>query len=344
MTKIDPPIFEAVESDDLSEVRQHIAEESDIDERNLINETPLIRAASYGYLDIVVYLCEEGANIDAQYDAGNTPLIVACWHGHLDVVKFLVNRGANVQVKNKGGDDAVTWAAEHGHLEIVKFLIEHGAIPNTKALGCACEFGTAVEVVSYLLDLGVGLEPESGDDFTPLVGASYQGHTDVMNVLIRAGADLHVDDDAPLEWAAHFDQLGSVECLLTAGADPNSRLGRESTALTAAVTDARTNRHKIINALLDAGADVNHGRMDGATALHEAAETGQVDVIQILVARGADVAAPTKAGDTPAITAAKSGQLNALYCLAELGANLNHQNAKGETARSIVMDMVASLG
>ena len=96
-------------------------------------------------------------------------------------------------------------------------------------------------------------------------------------------------------------------------------------------------------ALLDAGADVNRGRTDGATALHEAAETGQVDVIRILMERGAEVAAETDRGDTPAIAAARCGQLTALHCLAELGADLDHRNADGQTARSIVTEMVASL-
>ena len=343
MAKTDHPLFAAVENGDLSAVQRHIAAGGDIDARNSINETPLIWAASCGHLDIVDYLCAKGAHIDAQYDAGNTPLIVASWHGHLPVVRYLVSRGADIHIKNKGGDDALTWAAEHGHLEIVEFLVEHGAIPSTRALGCASEFGTAVETVEYLLQKGVAPEPESHDGFTPLVGASYQGHMDVMDVLIRAGADIHVDDDAPLEWATLFDQLGSVQYLLAAGADPNARHGRESTALTSAVTEHHPNRHKIISALLDAGADVNHGRTDGATALHEAAETGQVDVIRMLVTRGADVSAVTDVGDTPAIAAARAGQLNALCCLSESGADLDHPNAKGETARSILNDALASL-
>ena len=341
--RIDHPIFETVRMGDLSEVKRHIADGVDVDVRTSINETSLIWAASCGHLDIVRYLVENGARIDAQYDAGNTPLIVASWHGHLDVVEFLVGKGADLHIKNKGGDDAVTWAAEHGHLEIVKFLVEHGAVLSNRTLGCACEFGTAVETVKYLLERGVDLEPKTDDRFTPLVGASYQGHTDVIDLLVKAGANIHVDDDAPLEWAALFDQWGSVKCLLDAGADPDSRLGRESTALTAAVTDARPDRVKIINALLNAGADVNRGRSDGATALHEAAETGQVDVIKILVERGADVSAETDQGDTPAITAARFGQLAALCCLAELGADLDHRNADGQTARSIVTEMVASL-
>ena len=316
-----------------------------------MNETHhlIFEAAAGGDLSRIKYLVEQGADVDAQHDSGNTALIIAAWHGHREVVKYLVSKGANIHIKNKGGDDAVSWAAEHGHLAIVRFLVEHGADPNSKnvkggtPLTHACEFGAAVETVEYLLGRSVDLEPRADDGFTPLVAAAYQGHTDIIDVLIEAGANIHVDDDAPLEWAALFDQLGSVECLLAAGADPDSRLGRASTALIAAVTDARPNRDKIINALLDSGADVNRGRSDSATALHEAAETGQVDVIKLLVERGADVAVATDQGDTPVIVAARSGQLAALCCLAELGADLDHKNANGQTARRIVTAMMSSL-
>ena len=73
--RTDHPIFEAARMEDLSEVKRHIADGADVDVRTSIKETPLIWAASFGYLDIVEYLAENGADIDAQYDAGNTPLI-----------------------------------------------------------------------------------------------------------------------------------------------------------------------------------------------------------------------------------------------------------------------------
>ena len=109
------------------------------------------------------------------------------------------------------------------------------------------------------------------------------------------------------------------------------------------MADARLNRTKIINALLDAGVDVNRGRKDGATALHEAAETGQVDLITLLIERGANVSAATESGDTPAITAARHGQLAALRCLGDLGADLDHPNAEGATARALATEMMAAL-
>ncbi len=212
------------------------------------------------------------------------------------------------------------------------------------ALTSVCEWGQAIEVVKYLIAQGAEIEARADrDGFSPLVAAAYQGHTDIIDLLVKAGANIHVDDDAPLEWATLFDQWGSARSLLAVGADPDSRLNRESTALTSAVTDARPNRTKIINALLDAGVDVNRGRKDGATALHEAASTGQVDLITLLIERGANVSAATESGDTPAITAARHGQLAALRCLGDLGADLDHPNAEGATARALATEMMAAL-
>lgn len=339
----DHRLFEAVLAGDMSSVQRLLADGVDVNSRQQGGGTPLILAAGEGRLDLTCCLVEHGADVDAQYDAGNTALIEASANGHLDVVKYLVEKGADVHIREAECESPLEWAAGHGHLDVVTFLIEQGAKINTALTG-ACEWGQAVGVAKYLIAQGADLEaPGASEGFTPLVAAAYQGHIDVIDILVKAGANIHVDDDAPLEWAALFDQLGSVCSLLAAGANPDSRLSRESTALTAAISDPRPNRAKIISALLDAGADVNRGRSNGATALHEAAETGQSNIIRLLVERGADVSTATETGDTPAIAAARHGQLAALRCLGDLGADLDRPNAEGETARSLATDMMAAL-
>jgi len=294
----DHTIFEAVLAGDMSCVQRLLADGVDVNIRQQGGGTPLILAASEGRLDLTCYLVEHGADVDAQYDAGNTALIEASANGHLDVVKYLVEKGADVHIRENECESPLEWAAGHGHLDVVKFLVSRGARINGvaenggTALTSVCEWGQAIEVVKYLIAQGAEIEARADrDGFSPLVAAAYQGHTDIIDLLVKAGANIHVDDDAPLEWATLFDQRGSVRSLLAVGADPDSRLNRESTALTSAVTDARPNRTKIINALLDTGVDVNRGRKDGATALHEAASTGQVDLITLLIERGANVSA-----------------------------------------------------
>jgi len=339
------PVFEAVERGDLARVQRSIAEGADVDVRGRWNSTPLIMAAWDGHLDIVTYLTQQGADLDAQYDAGNSALIVAAWHGHLEVAQYLVGQGADIHVKNKGGHTALTWAAEHGHLEIVKLLVEHGADVNgAEALTAVCEWGQAVEVVKYLIGKGAELEARADrDGFTPLVAAAYRGNTDVVQALLAAGADPHVDHGAPLEWAALFDQVGAVECLLAAGAQADEKLGHDNTALVSAASHRPDERAKVVSALLEAGADVNGRGAEGVTPLHAAAQSGRLDIVELLLDRGADVAIEDDKTNTPVLTAAEAGHLKVVCLLVQRGADLDHRNRDGKSARSILAGMMESI-
>lgn len=79
----------------------------------------LISASAYGHLDIVIYLCELGANVHTENDRA---VIEASEYGYLDIVKYLCElRGANMHADN---DYAVNMAAENCHVEVVKYLCE----------------------------------------------------------------------------------------------------------------------------------------------------------------------------------------------------------------------------
>jgi ankyrin repeat protein len=53
--------------------------------------TPLMEAASGGYVDIVKLLKSHGAEVNAQTEAGNTALTYAACGGYEDVVEVLVS-------------------------------------------------------------------------------------------------------------------------------------------------------------------------------------------------------------------------------------------------------------
>lgn len=244
----------------------------------------------------------------------------------------------------------MSWAAEHGHLEIVKLLVEHGADVNGAvlnggtALTAACEWGGHVEVVKYLISEGADLEPRAArDGFTPLVAAAYQGHTDLVKFLVACGADIHVDHGTPLEWAALFDQVGAVEALLDAGAEPDEKLGHDNTALISAASRRPDQRVALVESLLNARADVNGRGESGYTALHAAAESGRLDIVEQLLKSGADISLEDHNGNTPVLTAAYAGHVKVVCCLVEWGADLDHRNAEGKTARTIMVELMELL-
>lgn len=61
---------------------------------------------------------------------GTPILTIACEKGYLDIVKFLIENGADVNAKDKGGNPPLICAAMFNSIYIVKLLIENGADIN----------------------------------------------------------------------------------------------------------------------------------------------------------------------------------------------------------------------
>jgi len=125
----------------------------------------------------------------------------------------------------------------------------------------------------------------------------------------------------PLMYAVQYGDLGSVRLLLNAGADPNVRNDAGATALMWAVTDPDKTR-----LLVDHGADVNARSDDGRTPLLIASGLhGGAPVVRLLLDRGANVAvtAPGLFGAiSPLVEAAYSGDEAVFRLLVERGADL----------------------
>lgn len=81
---------------------------------------------------MVKLLLEEGADVDQRNVMGETPLIRAAHNGHLATVKALLEAGADVNALDAGDNAALHWAAMRGHVEIVKVLLEKGADKHLK--------------------------------------------------------------------------------------------------------------------------------------------------------------------------------------------------------------------
>lgn len=143
--------------------------------------TPLMAAASGGYVDIVKLLLVHGADVNAQSSTGktiwspqkalvlifledshsfwlpgNTALTYACAGGFVDVVKVLLKEGANIEDHNENGHTPLMEAASAGHVEVARILLEYGAGINThsnefkeSALTLACYKGLDLNMSLY---------------------------------------------------------------------------------------------------------------------------------------------------------------------------------------------------
>lgn len=274
-------------------------------EKTISKETPLHVAAGNGYSDVVKVLLEYGANPNSV--ASNhlkTPLHVAVSEGHLDIVRVLLQGGAVNHVPRPASLSRFgSWcsplhlACQRGHLEIVRSLLEHGANINIMSedprRASVLHEGVEnhqLEIVKYLLDLGVKSNVFDSCGFSPLHSAAKHGFVDIIDLLIKGGAEVDCFDDdpmhTPLITSIVSGQYDSVKTLLEAGAKVDGILN-DAAPLYQAI------RHEsaclpLVELLISFGANESVPDEIGYYPLHCAAYYGQYEIADFFLKRGHD--------------------------------------------------------
>jgi hypothetical protein len=118
----------------------------------------------------------------------------------------------------------------------------------------AARNGNIVRVIASLnLEADVDTQSES-NGYTPLTWASSRGHTEVVRLLLEAGADVNVtanDGQTALMRAADYGHVEVLQLLLAAGADVNVKSVNGITALRFATLKGN---NRIVEMLKAAGA------------------------------------------------------------------------------------------
>ena len=99
--------------EEVKETKAYIKEKDDH------GNTGLHFASANGYLEIVQYLIQNGAELNLVNDTENTCLHWAALNGHLNIVTLLLENGADPQLKNSSGRSAATLAEQQGHHDCV---------------------------------------------------------------------------------------------------------------------------------------------------------------------------------------------------------------------------------
>ncbi len=129
---------------------------------------------------------------------------------------------------------------------------------------------------------------------TALMYAARGGHADIVDLLLRNGADAQIKNKQGMDCMEFAELRGHAEvATLLMGAK-----------LLLAIREGEAVR---VTQLLDRGADSNHQLMDGWTPLMVAALDDQLEVAKILVNRGADAALQNSRGLTAEMIAERKG-------------------------------------
>ena len=203
-------------------------------------------------------------------------------------------------------------AALAGYGTIVSWCIVHTNPPisvstKTDALRWASTSGHAA-VVELLLKAGANVH--AWDDES-LRWASENGHATVVELLLKSGANVHALDDRALRWASQHGHATVVELLLQAGANVHA-CDDES------LRWASENGHAtVVELLLKSGANVSAWDDE---ALRYASENGHLAVVELLLQAGANV----RASDDEALRLASENGHAAVVKLLRYWGDVHH--------------------
>ena len=264
---------------------------ADVNQKNIIGDTPLHSATKRKSVECLKLLIDAGANVNIKHQDGGTQLMTAVFLENPIMVELLIKAGADVNCNNNG-KTPLNYAAELESEECLKLLIEAGADVNSnKRNPLISSFGYKASVKEKKLEEE---DEASLNRSRPLMNAACCGFTNSVKMLLAAGADMNAWNDEgydALYFAADSSHYECVEILLKAGADVNNRTNLGEIALLAAVMERNTNykekdRVKTVNMLIKAGADVNTKNKREQTALFYASD---YRCMNMLLEAGADV-------------------------------------------------------
>ncbi|KAM8809919.1 ankyrin repeat domain-containing protein 6 [Eudromia elegans] len=163
-----------------------------------------------------------------------------------------------------------------------------------------------------------------------LLVAAYKGQVDNVVQLINRGAKVAVTKHGrtPLHLAAHKGHLHVVQILLKAGCDLDIQDDGDQTALHRAAVVGNTD---VIATLIQEGCALDRQDKDGNTALHEASWHGFSHSARLLVKAGANVLARNKAGNTPLHLACQNSHSQSTRILLLGGSRADLKNNAGDT-------------
>ena len=173
--------------------------------------------------------------------------------------------------------------------QIAKKLLKEKKVNEEKL--CEASSKGDVEEIKHLLSIEVNpnCSKARGTKGTPLYYAALYRNKDVVQLLMKAGADpnkLNATGESPLLYAAYRSYPDLVKLLIENGADPKkAESAKIRTPLYWAVKDGSIDLTKL---LLGAGAEVNRKDNGGKTPIHYAAGNGNQNMVKLLLDAGAD--------------------------------------------------------
>jgi uncharacterized protein len=184
-------LFEAIRTGNLADVQSLLdADHSLASAKNDYGVSAVLMSIYTGRREIRDLLLAGGAILDL-HDAAAS--------GNLNRVKELIEENPSLSRSfSPDGFPVVALAAVFGHLDVARYLAEHGAdvnAPATNGSGYNALTGAVAsghtQIVDWLLKSGADPNYRYGPGYSPLLTAAANGHLEILKLLLAHGADLH---------------------------------------------------------------------------------------------------------------------------------------------------------
>jgi uncharacterized protein len=261
---------------------------SDVDQRSL----PML-AALLSDLRLLRELISRGVDINHAHH-GLTPLLTATrdsWHGRPEAVMMLLANGADSRIADNEGYTPLHHAARSSDPAVAALLLDAGASHEAltkegfNALGVAC-IANNWRLAKFLMERGSKSEPANGQ--SALIAAT-MGEDDTAGVQLLLRHKARVDargalQNTPLLQACALGNTDIVGVLLDAGADRNARNELQNTPLLEVAIQGSI---ETLTRLMQAKPDMHAVDLEGRNALHLACENNATpDFIKLLIQSG----------------------------------------------------------
>ncbi len=174
--------------------------------------------------------------------------------------------------------------------------------------------------MALLSDGSIHIDQGNMNGGTPLMIASFKGHSGAVRILLKKGANVSIPADyglTALHISAKQGHLAVSRMLVEAGADleaATSDLG--DTPLHMA---AERGHHEVMSMLIEAGANPDHRRWEGATPLFMAAQNGHTKAVKVLLRAKADPLLPSASSTAQHWTSSRAQHIVPLDVAAKIG-------------------------
>ncbi|XP_060790078.1 kinase D-interacting substrate of 220 kDa B isoform X2 [Neoarius graeffei] len=182
------------------------------------------------------------------------------------------------------------------------------------------------------LDKHREVDSRSDSGQTPLMLAAEQGSIEIVQELIRRGANVNLDDVDCWTALISASKEGHVEVVKELLANDANLEHRDMGGWTALMWGAYKGRVEVVRLLLEKGANSNITGQYSVYPIIWAAGRGHAEIVRLLLQHGAKVNCSDKYGTTALIWAARKGHYDCVMHLLENGANVDQEGANSMTA------------